>query len=77
MISENGYFSEDLPKEYRANVGANVLMANDLALNHAVIKFNSFEEIAKYFFMSKAALFNRLTKFLIIKKSVILIMLGT
>lgn len=69
MISENGYFSEDLPKEYRANVGASVLMANDLALKHAVIKFNSFEEVAKYFFMSKAALFNRLTEYLIFNKN--------
>ncbi|EMF0102568.1 ImmA/IrrE family metallo-endopeptidase [Enterococcus hirae] len=69
MISENGYFSEDLPKEYRANVGASILMANDLALKHAVIKFNSFEEVAKYFFMSKAALFNRLTEYLIFNKN--------
>ncbi|OTN87245.1 ImmA/IrrE family metallo-endopeptidase [Enterococcus faecium] len=65
MISENGYFSEDLPKEYRANVGASVLMANDLALKYALNRFSSFEEVAKYFFMSKAALFNRLTEYLI------------
>ncbi|EJC3746413.1 ImmA/IrrE family metallo-endopeptidase [Enterococcus faecium] len=69
MISENGYFSEDLPKEYRANVGASVLMANDLALKYALNKFSSFEEVAKYFFMSKAALFNRLTEYLIFIKN--------
>ncbi len=69
MISENGYFSEDLPKEYRANVGASVLMANDLALKYALYRFSSFEEVAKYFFMSKSALFNRLTEYLIFNKN--------
>lgn len=69
MISENGYFSEDLPKEYRANVGASVLMANDLALKYALNKFSSFEEVAKYFFMSKSALSNRLTEYLIFVKN--------
>ncbi|MEQ7244729.1 ImmA/IrrE family metallo-endopeptidase [Enterococcus avium] len=69
MISENGYSSEDLPKEYRANVGASALMANDLALKYALNKFFSFEKVAKYFFMSKAALSNRLIEYLIFVKN--------
>lgn len=69
MISENGYSSEDLPKEYRANVGASVLMANDSALKYALNRFSSFEEVAKFFFMSKAALSNRLIEYLIFVKN--------
>lgn len=65
MIEENGYLSEDFPKEYRANVGASILMANDQALQYALKKFETFEEVARYFFMSKAALFNRLSDYLI------------
>lgn len=55
---------EDFPKEYRANVGASMLMANDQALFYALKKFYSFEEIAQYFFMSKSALRNRLIEHL-------------
>lgn len=58
-----------MPKEYRANVGASVLMANDLALKYTLYRFSSFEEVAKYFFMSKSALFNRLTEYLIFNKN--------
>lgn len=65
MISENGYFPEDLPKEHRANVGASILMANDAALHYALKKFHSFKEVADYFFMSKSALRNRIIEHLI------------
>lgn len=68
MISENGYFPEDLPKEYRANIGASILMANDHALEYALHKFSTFEEVANYFFMSKSALHNRIKEYLIFKK---------
>lgn len=65
MILENGYFPEDYPKEYRANVGASMLMANTQALHFALKNFCTFEEVAQYFFMSKAALRNRLIEHLI------------
>lgn len=68
MISENGYFPEDLLKEYRANIGASILMANDYALEYALRKFSTFEEVANYFFMSKSALHNRIREYLIFKK---------
>ena len=68
MILENGYFPEDLPKEYRANIGASILMANDYALEYALYKFHTFEEVANYFFMSKSALHNRIKEHLIFKK---------
>ena len=64
MIEESGYLPEDYQKEYRANVGASILMANDRALSYALKKFETFEEVASYFFMSKAALFNRLSDYL-------------
>ncbi|MDB1590650.1 ImmA/IrrE family metallo-endopeptidase [Enterococcus faecalis] len=65
MMFENGYFPEALPKEYRANVGASILMANDTALHYAIKKFHSFKEVADYFFMSKSALRNRIIEHLI------------
>lgn len=65
MISENGYLVEDLPKEYRANVGASILLANEQALLYAIQKFHSFHQVADYFFMSKSALHNRLKEYLI------------
>ncbi|EJG4541522.1 MULTISPECIES: ImmA/IrrE family metallo-endopeptidase [Enterococcus] len=64
ILLKNGYLMEDFPKEYRANVGASMLMANDQALFYALKKFYSFEEIAQYFFMSKSALRNRLIEHL-------------
>ena len=68
--AEEGHtFSDMIPKEYRANVGASALMANDLALKYALNKFSSFEKVAKYFFMSKAALSNRLIEYLIFVKN--------
>ena len=36
---KNGYLMEDFPKEYRANVGASMLMANDQALFYALKNF--------------------------------------
>ncbi len=65
MILENGYFPEDYPKEYRANICASMLMANTQALHFALKNFCTFEEVAQYFFMSKAALQNRLIEHLI------------
>ncbi|MGM0125740.1 hypothetical protein IGI37_003140 [Enterococcus sp. AZ194] len=65
MIEENGYLPEDYPKEYRANVGAGILMANDEALQYALTKFDNFGKVANYFFISKAALFNRLRDYLV------------
>lgn len=65
MILEDGYLSEDEPKEYRANIGASVLMSNDEALKYALRKFKNFDEVANYFFMSKAALMNRLKDYLV------------
>lgn len=68
MILEKGYFSEDLAKEYQANVGASILMANDHALEYALREFHTFEEVANYFFMSKSALHNRIREYLIFNK---------
>ncbi|PZL72167.1 toxin [Enterococcus plantarum] len=65
MVIENGYFPEDIPREYRANVGASILLANDRALLVALKKFSSFYQVADYFFMSKSALQNRLKEHLI------------
>lgn len=56
ILLKNSYLLEDFPKEYRANVGASMLMASDQALFYAFKKFYSFEEITQYFFMSKSAL---------------------
>jgi Zn-dependent peptidase ImmA (M78 family) len=69
MISKNGYFNEDLPREYRANVGASILMANDKALKFALHKFKSFGEVANYFFISNAALHLRLRNSLVYEKA--------
>lgn len=65
MLTENGYLPENIPKEYRANVGASILLANDCALLFALKKFNSFQQVADYFYMSKSALHNRLKEYLI------------
>lgn len=65
MVLEKGYLPEDIPKEYRANVGASILLANDCALLFAIHKFNSFNEVAGYFFMSKSALHNRIKEYLV------------
>lgn len=64
MLSEDGYFPEDLPREYRANVTASVLMANDEALRYAINRFPSYQNVCNYFYMSKAALQNRLVEYL-------------
>lgn len=64
MIYEDGYLSEDLPREFRANVVASVLMSNDKALKYAVCKFKTFNQVADYFFMSKSAFRVRLTEYL-------------
>lgn len=64
MILENTYLPEDYEKELRANVGASILMANDRALPYALRKFRNFNEVADYFFMSKAALRKRILQYL-------------
>lgn len=64
MMNEDGYLPDDLPREFRANVTASVLMSNDSALRFSIQKFNSFNKIAEYFCMSKSALRVRLTEYL-------------
>ncbi len=59
-LPKNEYFPEDLPKEYRANAGASILMANDTAFHYVIKKFNSFKEVTNYFFMSKSTLRNKI-----------------
>ncbi len=65
MIIKNGYFPEDIPREYRANVGASILLANDRALLFALKQFNTFQQVADFFFMSMSALQNRLKEHLV------------
>lgn len=69
MIAEDGYLPEDYAKEYRANVGAAILLANDEALYYALKKFSTFQQVADYFFMSKSALHNRLKDYLVYVKN--------
>ncbi|RDG16779.1 hypothetical protein DQM18_02755, partial [Enterococcus faecium] len=38
------------------NVGASILVVNDRALYYTLKKFRNFDEVANYFFMSKATL---------------------
>ncbi|EGP4822338.1 ImmA/IrrE family metallo-endopeptidase [Enterococcus faecium] len=64
MILEDTYLPEDYEKELRANIGASILMANDQALPCALRKFRNFDEVANYFFMSKAALRKRILQYL-------------
>ena len=64
MILEDTYLPEDYEKELRANIGASILMANDRALPYALKKFRNFNEVANYFFMSKAALRKRILQYL-------------
>lgn len=64
-IVEGEYKTKDLPREYRANIGASILMANDQALPYALKKFINFDEVANYFFMSKAAFRKRIIQHLI------------
>lgn len=64
MILEDTYLPEDYEKELRANIGASILMANDQALPYALKKFRNFNEVANYFFMSKAALRKRILQYL-------------
>ncbi|OQO71651.1 toxin [Enterococcus villorum] len=64
MILEDTYLPEDYEKELRANIGAGILMANDQALPYALRKFRDFNEVANYFFMSKAALRKRILQYL-------------
>lgn len=63
MILEDTYLPEDY-KKLRANIGASILMANDRALPYALKKFRNFNEVANYFFMSKAALRKRILQYL-------------
>ena len=65
LLDQNFYKPEDIEKEYRANIGASILLANDIALEYAIQKFNTFNEVADYFFMSKSALHNRLDEHLV------------
>ena len=64
MILEDTYLLKDYEKELRANIGASILMANDRALPYALRKFRNFNEVANYFFMSKAALRKRILQYL-------------
>ncbi|MDU5602018.1 MAG: ImmA/IrrE family metallo-endopeptidase [Enterococcus faecium] len=64
MILEDTYLPKDYEKELRANIGASILMANDRALPYALKKFRNFDEVANYFFMSKAALRKRILQYL-------------
>lgn len=64
MILEDTYLPEDYEKELRANIGAGILMANHQALPYALRKFRDFNEVANYFFMSKAALRKRILQYL-------------
>ncbi|OTO53037.1 ImmA/IrrE family metallo-endopeptidase [Enterococcus faecium] len=64
MILEDTYLPEDYKKELRANIGASILMANDRALPYALKKFRNFDEVANYFFLSKAALRKRILQYL-------------
>lgn len=64
MILKDTYLPEDYEKELRANIGASILMANDRALPYALRKFRNFNEVANYFFMSKAALRKRILQYL-------------
>lgn len=63
-IIEGEYETKDLPREHRANIGASILMANDQALPYVLKKFRNFDEVANYFFMSKAALRKRILQYL-------------
>nr|WP_308168004.1 ImmA/IrrE family metallo-endopeptidase [Enterococcus innesii] len=69
MVTDEGYLPEDLPREYRANVIASVLMANDEALIYAINKFKCYHSVCNYFYMSKAALQNRLVEYLVYIKN--------
>ena len=69
MVTDEGYLPEDLPREYRANVTASILMANDEALIYAVKKFKCYKSVCNYFYMSKAALQNRLLEHLVYIKN--------
>ena len=69
MFLEDGYLPEDYEKETRANIGASILLANDVALEYATNHFTSFDQVAQFFFMSKTALQKRLNDFLIFHKN--------
>lgn len=69
MVTDEGYLPEDLPREYRANVTASILMANDEALAYAINKFKCYHSVCNYFYMSKAALQNRLVEHLVYVKN--------
>ncbi|MGL9803089.1 hypothetical protein IGJ22_001558 [Enterococcus sp. DIV0448] len=64
MNLEDTCLPEDYEKELRANIGVSILMANDQALSYALRKFRNFDEVANYFFMSKAALRKRILQYL-------------
>lgn len=49
--------------EYRANVGASLLMCNNEALAIQLASGRNFFQIAEFFYMSQAAMYNRLIEF--------------
>ncbi len=51
--------------EYRANVGAGLLMCNDDSLTLQLYSGKSFEQLREYFYMSKSAMYFRLTEYVI------------
>ncbi|WP_086328118.1 toxin [Enterococcus faecium] len=55
------YLLENCEKELRANVSVSILMANNRALPYAL---RNFDEVANYFFLSKAALQKRILQYL-------------
>lgn len=53
--------------EYRANVGASLLMCNDEALSIQLSGRRNFLQLADFFYMSQAAMYNRLIEFCVYK----------
>lgn len=53
--------------EYRANVGASLLMCNNEALAIQLVSGRNFLQIADFFYMSQAAMYNRLIEFSVYK----------
>ncbi|CAK1245446.1 M78 family (ImmA) [Fructobacillus evanidus] len=64
LLDDNSYSEDEQLDEAEANIGAGILMANDMALHHAIIDNYNFYNFARNVGMSSSALYFRTRQFL-------------
>lgn len=66
-IDKSNYDPKEDFIEYRANVGAGLLMCNDESLSIQLYSGKNFSQLRDYFYMSKAAMYHRLFEYVVYK----------